>query len=223
MTLAELVTVMAIGSIILGMLLTVTFSVAKHNAKSLARQERADGTRQVSLWLTDALANAAPNPAEKNGSVFELARDRKMVFLSALPTTDPNHGPVSRVTVVIGQQCWSGDEDPGVLRRCVQRSQKGNDGSAAFCAKDASGCPDDLFEDFVVARNIKGGPAFSYSLETDAGTASADVAEVTNAAQLTRIVAVEFNVTVGGEPGSANEDVQATVIKRHAVKGWSRL
>ncbi|MDR1293540.1 MAG: prepilin-type N-terminal cleavage/methylation domain-containing protein [Bifidobacteriaceae bacterium] len=219
MTLAELVTVIAIGSIVLSMALVVTVSLAKHNGKNLVRQERADATRQVSIWLTDALAYSAPQPNDPAGaSPFEVAEERKMVFLSALPAVSPDHGAVSRVTLVLDEECWSGDPDPGVLHRCLERSQKGPDGSTSFCA---SGCPADLYEDFVVARNVKGGPVFSYALQTDAGTT--DVPAVPDPVQLPQIVAVEFNVTVGGEPGSGDEDVEATVVKRHSVKGWSRL
>jgi hypothetical protein len=217
----ELVTVIALTSVILTMLLTVTISVAKHNAYNLARQERVDGTRQVSVWLTDALAHAAPLPGSDTGTVFEVAEPRKMVFTAALPKDAALSGFVSRVTLVVDQACWpGGDEEPGVLRRCVQDPVIGADGTQSFCAYGASGCDEGLFDEFVVARNVADGAVFGYALEGSAGVLTQSVADASSLGQL---AAVELRVTVAGEPGSTGENIQATVVKRHNVKGWSKL
>ncbi|MDR1188833.1 MAG: hypothetical protein LBK95_15540 [Bifidobacteriaceae bacterium] len=221
MCLTELISFVAISSIVLCMALVVTFSMAKHNGKNLARQERTDGTRQVSLWLSDALAHTVPDPSGSNGSVFQTATERKMAFTSALPAVGTDQGTVARVTLVVDEECWSGDADPGVLHRCVQRSSTAAGGPAGFCLKGSSGCSDDLFEDFMVAKNVKAGAVFRYSVQSASGVSI--TSEVTNAVQLTQIVAVELNVTVGGVPGSGEEDVEATVVKHHIVNGWSRL
>jgi prepilin-type N-terminal cleavage/methylation domain-containing protein len=223
MTLAELLAVVAVASIIMGLVITLTTSLAKHDALNLARQSRTDGIRQASIWLGDALAHAASDPFDTSSSVFITATDRQMTFHSALPVeghTGDDADYVSRVTVLLGETCWDADPDPGVLHRCVQTPLIVND-VASFCTKGGPGCSDALFEDLVVARNVKDAPMFSYALGTDGGWTDPQ-SEVTGDENLDRIIGVELKVTATGEPGSAYQDLESTVFKRHTIKAWSR-
>ena len=91
-----------------------------------------------------------------------------------------------------------------------------------FCTKGDSGCPDSLFDEFIVARNVKDQPIFSYSVGSGADP-SVPMPTSVSPTDLEFISAVEMTVTVAGEPGSGNEDVEATVVERHSVQGWEKL
>jgi hypothetical protein len=221
--LAELVTVIAISSVLMVLMVTVAVSFFKHNGVNLARQSRTEGVRQVSFWLSDALTHAAPDPTVASAAVLQVAEPQRMSFTAALKPSASGAHMVSRVTLVLNGECWPGGEaEPGVLRRCVQDPFEAADGTFSFCDRGAADCPDELFEDFVVARDVKDEALFGYATKSSAGVAD-PVAEVTGEAGLAQIVAVEFRVTVGGDPDGPGGDVEATIIKRHSIKGWSRL
>ncbi|MDR1441665.1 MAG: hypothetical protein LBJ02_04645 [Bifidobacteriaceae bacterium] len=226
MTLAELVTVMAIGSILMGLLTTVTVFAVRSDARNLARQGRVDDIRQASVWLGDALSHAALDPADTGAAVFLTAGPDKMRFTSALPPGDGGEagGVVSLVTFVVGGACWTdGPAEAGVLRRCVQAPVVDDDGAVVgFCRHGNAGCPDDLFEDLVVARNVVGDDVFSYVLVKGGGVAEA-VSNVTGSNDLARVTAVELKVRVAGERGSSDGEASATLLKRYEVREWSRL
>jgi hypothetical protein len=204
------------------MVMSVTASLAKHDSRNYARQVRAEDIRQVSLWLSDALAHAAPANGTADGQVFEVAKPQKAVFTSALGQVSGGTKLVSRVAIVLGETCWSGVADAGTLRRCVQHPVVDPAGNQSYCAHGSGGCPDHLFGETVVARHVTDQPLFYYSLTQDADQ-TVPATSVDDPAKLALIAAVELRVTVRGEPGSVNEDVEATVVKRHAVRGWSRL
>ncbi|MDR1427439.1 MAG: hypothetical protein LBJ08_06750 [Bifidobacteriaceae bacterium] len=222
-SLAELLIVIAVGTAVLGLLAVVSFSLTKHDGLNLARQERVDGIQKASVWLGDALANAASNPESPNGAVFEVANHKKMTFTSALPVQGLSEpGLVVRVTIVLGEECWTGDPgEPNTLRRCVQRPEIALDGTKTFCDWAHPGCSEALFEDIVLARNVQQDALFSYALQTNAGVGST-VSSVTGDDQLMQITAVELRVAVKGTPGSQSADTATTVFRRHAIKGWSK-
>ncbi|MDR1441781.1 MAG: hypothetical protein LBJ02_05240 [Bifidobacteriaceae bacterium] len=230
MTLAELITVMAIGSVVLAMVTMVTVSMVRHDRANIVRQSRVDGVRQVSVWLGDALTYAAPPPAARPEDplepAFEAAGADRMVFTSALPIPGHTEGRiVSRLTVVLGKSCWDLTEDtPGVLHRCRQTPQVDPAGKPTFCARGAPGCSDDLFEDLVVARGVKDGPLFSYFVR-DGENAVQPAGHSVAAADLGRLAAVEILITVGAEPDKPGSDVsaEATVFKRFTVADWRLL
>jgi hypothetical protein len=218
MTLTELLTVIAIGSIILGLMTTVTTSLAKHDSMNLARQTHTDAIRQTSIWLTDALTYAASDPTNPSGTVFEEATPTKMVFYSALTTNNPdNNGQVSKITITAGQTCWTNNPDPGVLHRCVQQPQTSPTGTTTFCTYNTPQCPNNLFEDLPTATNIQPGNLFSYSLGSTYGI-DEPVNQVETTADLTRIAAIDLNITTG-----TPNTTQATINKRITIKGWSKL
>jgi hypothetical protein len=228
-TLSEVMVVMAITTIVLTLILVVTNSIAKHDARNLARQARAEDIRSVSLWLSEALAYAAPPPGTSSSQVFTTAESHKVVFTSALGAGTSVGGgttkQVSQVTLVVGELCWGAGaplSEAGVLRRCVQEPIVGASGGLAFCTKGDSGCPDSLFDEFIVARNVKDQPIFSYSVGSGVDPTVPRPTSVSSA-DLERISAIEMTVTVAGEPGSGNEDVEATVVERHRVQGWEQL
>jgi hypothetical protein len=229
MTLSELIAVIAIGSIVLGMIGTLTMSVMKHDSKNLIRQSRTDGIRQVSVWLGDALAYAAPEPPAQDGhaaagAVFQIAGPYEMKFSSALPVAAaPEGGKISEVRLVLGEACWdaSAPKQDGVLHRCVQSPKEGPDGAWSFCAKGTTGCPDDLFEDLVVARGVdKSEDLFTYFVRDAADKILPGQGEVTGT-PLSSIAAVEMKVTVAGDDDETG--IQATVFKRFTIREWERM
>ncbi|MDR1188355.1 MAG: prepilin-type N-terminal cleavage/methylation domain-containing protein [Bifidobacteriaceae bacterium] len=232
MSLAELLTVIAIGAVIMGIVTTVTVSLARHDARNLVRQSRVDGIRQVSVWLGDALAHAAPkeapsNPDQPLATVFETAEGQKMVFYAALPVAgSPDGGLVSRVTLVLGEGCWSGSEAaPGILHRCVQAPKVDSSGASSLCAHGAIDCPDDLFEDLIVARGVKDEALFSYFLRGNDGQIADKGEDTVASASLGSIGAVEVLATVAGKPGDPGgaASTEATVFKRFTIREWERL
>ncbi|MDR0431822.1 MAG: hypothetical protein LBH48_00670 [Bifidobacteriaceae bacterium] len=222
MTLTELVTVMAITSVVLTMLGTVMVSLAKQNGINLARQQTVDSMRVASDWLSEALDHAASDPDDIEGSVFTLAQAKKMVFTSALEDSDQTRRLVSRVMLVLGEECWSGKKaEPDVLRRCIQRPFIKPDGAASWCTPGAKDCPAQLFDETVLARSVKNQGVFSYALEVSPG-AEGMMAPIP-ASFLSQIAAVEVNITMKGDPASSGDKVESTLIKRHNVKGWRKL
>jgi type II secretory pathway pseudopilin PulG len=222
MSLTELIVVIGLSAIVMAMVSASLMTLAKQNAINLARQSRVEGIREASLWLSDALSYASTDPTTASGVSFQEAQAQKMVFLSALPRPgSAETGHVSRVSLVLSGACWpGGDSEAGTLRRCVQYPVVAGDGTQSFCSKGSLGCDENLFEEKVLATNVKDTPIFGYSLIT-----ASDPATLTHAvtgANLAQIAAVELNLTVGGEPGTT-EDIEATVIKRHNIKGWSKL
>ena len=122
-TLSEVMAVIAITTIVLTLILVVTNSIAKHDARNLARQARAEDIRAVSLWLSEAIAHAAAPPVPDPPPTFITAEPHKVVFTSALGAGTSAGGAtkqVSQVTLVVGEPCWGSGNEPGVLRRCVQ-------------------------------------------------------------------------------------------------------
>jgi hypothetical protein len=221
-TLVELLAVMAITSVIFVLLATVTTSLVKHNAINLVRQQTVDSLRETSVWLSDALAHAASDPADAAGRVFTVAQPKKMVFTSALEDSDRDRRVVSRVTVVVGETCWTGQPaEADVLRRCVERPLIRDDGTAIWCDRTVRICADELFDEHILARGVKGETVFFYALEMSPGAES--MLPSVPASFLAQIAAVEVNMTVTGKAGSAGEGVRSTLIKRHNVKGWSKL
>ncbi|MDR2253344.1 MAG: hypothetical protein LBD97_05710 [Bifidobacteriaceae bacterium] len=229
MTLAELVTVMAVGSIVLGLIGTVTVGLMRHDAKNLIRQNRTDGIRQISVWLGDALAYAAPEPPAADGTtssaaVFEIAEPNEMKFSSALPVAGvPDGGQISQVRLVLGEQCWpvGTPDDPGTLHRCVQSPKQGSDGKWSMCAWGDSACSPDLFDDLVVARGVDTtSDLFSYFVRDAAGSILPGQGTVSGGA-LGSIAAVEMLVTVVGEDDE--DKIQATVFKRFTIREWERM
>ncbi|MDR1295746.1 MAG: prepilin-type N-terminal cleavage/methylation domain-containing protein [Bifidobacteriaceae bacterium] len=226
MSLAELIAVIAIGSIVMGLSVTVTVSLLKHHGANLVRQERTDGVRQVSIWLGDALTYATEPEDYYPGdpiSAFHKAEANQMTFTSALPVAgQPSDGAVSRVTVVLGAGCpWtSGDPEPGVLRRCVQAPKIVAGAKPEMCTYGDSDCPDDLFDDFVVARGVEDGSLFSYYV----GDAP-DPVDSVPAADLPGITAVEMFVTVADDPDKPASGLatQATIFKRFSISEWRRM
>ncbi|MDR0626333.1 MAG: hypothetical protein LBG11_03590 [Bifidobacteriaceae bacterium] len=213
-------TVIAITSIILVAAVSLTLSFGKQNANNLARQDRVDNVRQVSVWLTDALTYSAPVPSSSDVPIVEVAQKDRLVFTSALPVAGATAHNVSRVSLVVSQACWpGGPAEAGVLRRCVQSPVVAADGTQSFCDHGTTGCSDDLFDDFVVVRNVNDNDLFTYSLTGE----SAVYSDVTTLELRGRIKAVELSITVSGASGSADEDIQATVVRRHTLKGWREL
>jgi hypothetical protein len=224
LSLAELIMVIAMSSIVLSMVIVVTVSLAKHDQNNLARQGRVDQLRVATVWLTDALAyasgestNMTNNPVANNG--FTKAAPTEMVFMSALGTPeDANNHALSEVRVVLGEECWgsSGGDQTGVLHRCVS-SPRVTGGTAAVCVKGSSDCPDSLFEDLVLARGVVDGPIFTYYyLSGDTTISANNVLE----ANVPNIRSVEMVVTVGDPE---DDSTTATVFKRFTINEWSRF
>ncbi|MDR1633489.1 MAG: hypothetical protein LBS27_00885 [Bifidobacteriaceae bacterium] len=224
MTLPELILVILIGSIVLGLIGTAMVSMMKHDSKNMIRQSRVDGIREISVWLGDALTYAAVpiGSASSGATVFSQAEPQKMEFTAALPVVGDSQGQrISRVTVKLGETCWgSPGDDPGVLHRCVQYPKILSDNSEDLCTKGSAGCPDDLFEDLVVARDVDDSdPIFTYFV------GSSGVSSSVSAGALGSIGAVELLVTVvGPETGRGSDpDLQATVFKRFTVQEWRKF
>jgi prepilin-type N-terminal cleavage/methylation domain-containing protein len=214
MTLAELMVVIAISSIVLAMAFAMVASFAKNDARNVVRQSRVDEVRKVGLWLGDALSFAAPQAAS-GGAAFEVAEPQKMVFTSALGHGTPSSpGAVSRVTVVLGQTC-AGSADAGVLRRCVLHPYDGPSGAIAYCPATGT-CPKGYREETVMASGVKNQPLFTYYLGAALAPGSG-VHDVVKA-QVHNIKAVEFMVTVTGASGG--KTVESTVFKRYTINEW---
>ncbi|MDR1393133.1 MAG: hypothetical protein LBJ62_04090 [Bifidobacteriaceae bacterium] len=224
MTMWELLTVIVISSVVLSMVFTAVAAFARNDAKNLVRQERVDDVRQVSLWLSEALAFAdadlPASPTDPPQPVFAEAMAQKMVFTSALVE---NQGagdlPLSRVTVILGQDCV-GNVDEGVLHRCIQHPFEDDNGNPKFCTPTDATCPDGKREDFIMARNVNDEPLFTYYLQSNLEVGGGMHA-VTDPVQRGQIRAVEFKVTVSGpEDGRTTE---STVFKRYAINRWEDL
>jgi hypothetical protein len=227
MSLTELLTVLLIGTMVLGLVGMVMISMMKHDAKNLIRQSRVDGIRQTSIWLSDALSYAAlPRSAGAGDTVFAVAEPQEMKFTAALPVTGDTEGKrVSSVRVVLGQTCWgSPGDDPGVLHRCVQSPKILADNSSVLCTKGAPDCPNNLFEDLVVASGVKDtDPIFTYFVK-DGGVLKPGAPSV-SASEIGNIEAVEMMITVIGPDSGKGSDksIQATVFKRFTVEEWKKL
>ncbi|MDR0365947.1 MAG: prepilin-type N-terminal cleavage/methylation domain-containing protein [Bifidobacteriaceae bacterium] len=221
-TLVELLVVMAITSAIFILLATVTTSLVKHNAVNLIRQQTVDSMRETSVWLSEALSHAASDPEDATGRVFSVAQPEKVVFTAALEDTSPDRRVVSKVTLVVGEACWTGQEaEADILRRCVQRPLVDVDGTAVWCDKGTASCPEELFDEKILARGVKNKAIFAYALELNPGADG--MLESIPATYLTQIAAVEVNMTLTGKKGSPGEKVESNLIKRHNVKGWRKL
>ncbi|MDR0594561.1 MAG: hypothetical protein LBG60_15200 [Bifidobacteriaceae bacterium] len=230
MTLAELISVIAIGSIVLGLIGTLTVSMMKHDGINLVRQSRVDGVRQISIWLGDALTYASPdapeNPGDTLGNVFAQADADKMVFTAALPIEGhADDRAVSRVTITLGEDCRGVSIDQeGLLYRCVQTPLFQTGQPPTLCVRDAPGCPEALFEDLLVARGVKDGPLFSYFLTDSNGVLQPTPHAMVSGAGLGLIGAVEMLVTVAGETDDDyGQDIEATVFKRFTINQWRKL
>jgi type II secretory pathway component PulJ len=221
MSMPELVIVIAISSLVLGMVFSVVASFAKNDARNLTRQNRVDEVRQVGLWLGDALSYAAApavDPGLTPGPVFEVAAAQKMVFTSALGAKVPGHEDVlSKVTVVLGEDCHGQPADR-VLYRCVQHPYEQPDGSLAYCQPGAAGCSDDLTETTLMARDVKDVPVFTYFGSN--GGPGTGLHDVPDPDVLKAIEAVEFKVTATVPEGS--DITESTVLKRYSIGEWRR-
>jgi hypothetical protein len=219
-----------IGTVVLGLVTTVTVSMAQADGQNLARQQRVDGVRQISQWLGDALTYAsAPNAAgtgQPATPAFAEATAKKMRFYSALAVTalqdsgKDSKNVLSEVTIVLGQDC-GGKPAPGVLYRCVRQPLEDppNSGTWRYCNPGEAACPPELFEEFLLARDVvetKEG-IFTYYLE---GGKAATL--VNSASERLSIQAVELRVTVAGAENAADA-VSATVVKRFTVSEWRNL
>jgi hypothetical protein len=222
MSLAELIAVVAIGSIVMTLSVTVTVSLLKHHGANLVRQSRTDGVRQVSIWLGDALSYATePEDYSPGAAVtaFHKAEPKEMTFTAALPVDgNPSQGAVSQVTIVLGEVCpWAtGDPEPGVLRRCVQSPKIVAGSKPEMCTYGDPDCPDALFDDFVVARGVDDQQLFYYYLG-----GAPDAVDTVASGDLGTITAVEMLVTVAGE--DPDSKIRASVFKRFSIGDWRRL
>ncbi|MDR3359986.1 MAG: hypothetical protein LBO20_04945 [Bifidobacteriaceae bacterium] len=231
MTLTELVTVIAIGAVVLSMAAMTTVSLTRSDAKNLLRETHSSGARQASLWLGEALTYAASPLADDSGerqAAVQVARPDEIAFTSAMRMDQVSgKGAVSRVSVVLGSKCWTGEADPGVLHRCVQGAQALVAGTSMFCNYGASGCPAELFEDLAVARGVSASePLFTYYLRADGGQgAGAGAAPPVTKNEVPGgfgdIIGVELKVTVNGQDES--EPTKATVLKYFSINGWDRV
>jgi hypothetical protein len=220
MSLSELIVVMAISSIVMALVFSVTATFAKTDSRNMIRQNRVDAVRQVSLWLGEALTYAqspyAESGADTGVAIFQTAQPQEMKFTSALAVSNAvEKGALSQVRVVLGQDC-AGGAAPGVLYRCVTHARLDSGGAQYFCAWKHSSCDANLFKETVMARGVKNQQLFTYFLE-----GAATGAESVGATSLGDIRAVEMRVTVkGNEKGQVTE---STVFKRYAVNEWRRL
>jgi hypothetical protein len=222
-TLTELLIVLAFTMVVLVLVLFTTASIVKHDSKNLIRQQRVEGVRIASIWLSDALAFTAQPPLAMTGNVARPAVERATVsdlqFTTALPVEGvaDEFQSVSRVRVVLGEECWTGVTagQAGVLHRCLQTPLV-DGGQPQFCDFGASDCPDELFEDLILARGVVNNELFTYF----APGAANGSPSVTGDAALAAISAVEFNVTVGS-PDGVDDGLTATVFKRYSIGGWS--
>ncbi|MDR2253663.1 MAG: prepilin-type N-terminal cleavage/methylation domain-containing protein [Bifidobacteriaceae bacterium] len=220
-SLTELLIVIAVSTLVLGMVFTVVAAFARNDARNLVRQSRVDEVRRVGLWLGDALTYAeSPVPAEGAAApvaVFDVAEAQKMVFTSALNAgLTAEKDALSRVTIILGEDC-EGAADPGVLRRCVSHPYDDAEGAQQYCAADSGTCPDGAFENTVMARGVKDQALFAYFLEADTSPAGA-LQEVADPALRATIAAVEFKVTVTGPEGG--DTTESTVYKRYTISEW---
>ncbi|MDR2382032.1 MAG: hypothetical protein LBE08_12865 [Bifidobacteriaceae bacterium] len=228
MSLAELIVVIAISSIILSMIGTVTVSLLRNDGKNLIRESRTAELRQVSAYLTEALTFASSpqsgdpdNPTQY--AAITTAKPSELTFYSALPTdTAKGKGALTEITIKLGSDCWTGAADPGVLHQCVREPYKFAGGKSDFCAYAAIGpsCPASLFTDSVVARGVKDSmadPIFAYYFKAD----SSEVRYEVTGDDLGKIEAIEFRVTVVGE--NDDQPIEATIYKYFSINEWSRV
>ena len=221
MTLAELLAVIAISSIMMGLVTLTLVSLARNDGKNLIRQERTDQIRQVSFWLGDALAYATSTEGEPDGLVIHEAGPSRITFTSALPVEGvTGAGTVSAVTLALGEECWTGKTEgqAGVLRRCVQSPSVDSAGVVQpLCDYGSSGC-ESKFDDFVVAREVRDtGALFTYYFDAASGLKPSHSAKPEH---LGSVTAVELKVTVAGV--EANDRTEATVFKRYSINMWRR-
>jgi hypothetical protein len=236
MSMYELIVVMAISTMVLAMVVTVSTSVLRADGKNLAREVATGGARDVSTWLGEALSYASPemtddaDPTAKKPTIL-LAEPNKLRFTTAMPPEgEAAAGQLSEVTIQLGKTCWTPEkDDPGVLHRCL-RYPKSFDKvtkKPTFCAYKSAGCDEKLFHDMVVARGVKTDPKagiFAYYLPK-AGATETAAPELKATASVTTgledIRGVEFRVTVLGK--SEGQKVEATVYKYFAMDKWSRI
>ncbi|MDR0627494.1 MAG: hypothetical protein LBG11_09625, partial [Bifidobacteriaceae bacterium] len=196
-------------------------SLARNDGKNLIRQERTDQIRQISFWLGDALAYASATEAEPDGLVIHEAGPSRITFTSALPVEGvTGAGTVSAVTLVLGEECWTGKNEgqEGVLRRCVQSPSVDSTGAAQpLCDYGSSGC-ESKFDDFIVAREVNDTRAlFTYYFDDTSGL---DPSHSVATEHLGNVIAVELKVTVAGV--EADDRTEATVFKRYSINKWRR-
>jgi type II secretory pathway pseudopilin PulG len=224
MTMTELILVIGISGMVMSMAATVTVSVLRADSRNLVREQSTAGIREVSTWLGEALTYASSPPPDAGGAAIPAvfkAGPKELGFTSALPSSggETGWGALAKVTMKLGETCWTKQPDPGVLYRCVQGSDSVNAGLAHWCDYGAAGCDDGFFHEKVVARDVKDtadGAIFSYYLSNSpsSGTGVED-------ARLIEITGIEIRVTVACR--SQGEAVDATVYKYFAINEWRRI
>ncbi|MDR2453178.1 MAG: hypothetical protein LBD51_01200, partial [Bifidobacteriaceae bacterium] len=196
MSLTELVLVIAISGLVMAMAAGVTVSVVRADGKNLVREANTAATREISLWLGEALTYASSPLPDSSGALepaISKAAPDELAFTSALPF-DGVSGPgaLSRVTVKLGSTCWTNQASPGVLYRCVQGPDSvSSNGVPHWCDWGEATCDEKWFREQVVARNVKGEAIFAYYLDTAGVGAPASGASSVAVADVGRIAAVE--------------------------------
>jgi prepilin-type N-terminal cleavage/methylation domain-containing protein len=235
MTLSELIITIAISSVVLVMVASVSASMLRSNAKNLAREVATGGVRDASAWLGEALSFASSEMSDGSQSTslkpaILTAQPNELRFTSAMPADgDSAQGALTEVTLKLGKACWTGKDDPGALHRCLRYPQSFDKTTkkAVFCEYGVAGCASDLFKDKVVARDVKTdpkAPIFAYYVLNGAAAdpATAPLKQVSSlSAGFADVRAVEFRVTVVGR--SDGGPVEATVYKYFAIDEWSRI
>ncbi|MDR2454298.1 MAG: prepilin-type N-terminal cleavage/methylation domain-containing protein [Bifidobacteriaceae bacterium] len=228
MTLAELIVVIAISSIVLSMIGTVTVTLLRSDGRNLVREARTAELRKASAFLGEALTFASspqsddPDNPTKHSAIL-TAQPTELKFTSAIPTSAvKGKGALSEITIKLGSTCWTNQPDPGVLHQCVHEPYEMVGGDSHFCAYAdvPSTCSASLFHDTVAAREVVGSaaqPIFAYYLGADPTAAHHEVP----VANLGSIEAIELRVTVAGT--DAVDPVQASFYKYYSINEWSRI
>ncbi|MDR1427500.1 MAG: hypothetical protein LBJ08_07065 [Bifidobacteriaceae bacterium] len=225
LSLVELLVVIAMSTGLLMLVVIITISITKHDAINRARQSRIDTAQQTSVWLGDALSHAGQSLNESlTLGTFTTATANEVWFFTALPVEGSDDlGPVVRVSLVLSGQCFGRPSSKpavaGTLRRCVQDPIIDADGNASFCQPYLTTCPDYLFHESDVARNVKASPSlFTYYIQ-----GSSQPSAFVYPWDLNHVTGVGFKATICGDPDRPNSDVCVTSYRRHAVRGWKRL
>ncbi|GAB2458697.1 prepilin-type N-terminal cleavage/methylation domain-containing protein [Xylanimonas ulmi] len=214
-TLAELVVVMMVGSVVLALVGALTVGLLRSNARNLARQEQVDAARTGVSWLSRSLERAVAPSAVSDRLTGDLAilaaSDTELRFYALLDDggSDVEATGPSLVTFAVLD---------GALHRIVRRPDPSPTGDWTFTC-GATQCPD-LHEDLVVARGVTGA-VFRY-VDRAGGRLPADAsARTLTEAERAAVASVEVSIVIAdpADPGATT-----TVLARVSLLDyWSEL
>lgn len=216
LTLSELVVTMMIGTVVLGLVASLTVALLRGSSENLARQSQVDEARAAVSWLARTLGQAvSPRDLspQMGGPVFEEASASRLVFHAHV---DDPAGP-GRTQTGPSRVTFEVDGD-GELHRRTQRPDGGSTLTEWTYGCSATVCPD-LHEDLVVARGVDA-QLFRYVAADGHALLPPGSGTGLTPGALGDVAAVEVAVVVRGD--AAQQPTGATtVLRRISLHDWS--